>query len=152
MSDATALNHSFSGKATAPQLDRDDAARRTGRTPEEVVREAGQRIVSTAMRITNAVDVALNPAANDVSPELAARIAAGVALTATVRARAEGAEARGNPDSPASPPLKGVPLLTPAARGFVPLPPILQPSGRTRQVSTPAAAATNAAQKGPRLP
>ncbi|MBQ1076729.1 hypothetical protein KBX06_26790 [Micromonospora sp. C31] len=66
-------------------------AEQTGQSPESIVQAAGQRIVSAAFRITEAVDHNLDTATASISANLSERIVAGVDRAAAVRAAAEAA-------------------------------------------------------------
>ncbi|MFI7517322.1 ArdC-like ssDNA-binding domain-containing protein [Micromonospora echinofusca] len=112
------------------------AAEQTGQSPEGIVQAAGQRIVSAAVRITEAVDTNRTPNGATVAPALAAQVTSGIRRASAARATAE---ASASIDQP----------LVAAARAFPPLP-------RTAHAGdlAPAPAAANAvtARRGARLP
>ncbi|SCG15594.1 hypothetical protein GA0070610_1829 [Micromonospora echinofusca] len=116
------------------------AAEQTGQSPESIVQAAGQRIVSAAFRITEAVDTNRTPDGATVAPALAAQVSNGVRRASAARATAEASASRATASIEQ-------PLVA-AARAFPPLP-------RTVHAGdlAPAPAAANAvtARRGARL-
>ncbi|WP_328384358.1 ImmA/IrrE family metallo-endopeptidase (plasmid) [Micromonospora zamorensis] len=128
------------------------AAVEAGQSPEDIVRAAGRRIVSTAFRITEAVDAALVPGSTDVSPAVSKRVIAGTERTAALRTAVEaGAEHRSTRPVATFDQPPAAPRLS-AARAFPPLPQTLHSGSRSAFVPAPVAAVTVSTQKGPRLP
>lgn len=107
--------------------------------PEDIVRAAGQRIISTAFAITEHTDAAMGIAAPAPSAALAARVAAGAKRTADLRATAETSAAL-QPDLP----------QPPGAAASAAFPPLHQtrPAASTT-ATTPTATATAATGRMP---
>ena len=117
------------------------AAAATGKTPEEIVRATGQRVIKTAFTVIEATDAVLGAVEAAPQPELAERVSAGVTRTTAVRERAETAAAGLSP-APA-----------PAAVGEQAALFDLMPAGRTPAAAFPpldlSAGATPAADPQP---
>ncbi|WP_327027849.1 ArdC family protein [Micromonospora sp. NBC_01740] len=117
------------------------AAEQTGQSPEGIVQAAGQRIVSAAFRITEAVDINGTPDGATVAPALAAQVTSGVRRASAARATAEASASRATAsiDQP----------LVAAARAF---PPLFRTVHADDLAPTPAAANAVTARRGTRLP
>ncbi|GGM24012.1 ArdC-like ssDNA-binding domain-containing protein [Dactylosporangium sucinum] len=119
------------------------AAAETKNSPEDVVRASGQRVIKTALAITEAADAALGAAPPEPSPDLAARVSAGAERTAALRDAAEAAEAQAALfDHASGDPAEVVDAArrTSAARAFPPFA-ALNPGARPHPAPIPVAAA-----------
>ncbi|MER6754953.1 ArdC family protein [Micromonospora echinofusca] len=116
------------------------AAEQTGQSPEGIVQAAGQRIVSAAFRITEAVDINGTPNGATVAPALAAQVASGIRRVSAARATAAAFASRAT---------ASIGSRSSQPRAFPPLPRTVHASDLA---PAPAAAKAITARRGARLP